>query len=97
MKTQVRFNAARDTGAGDLLKRLPGTASNDADRAGSGGGTTADFLRVPSIEECVERIKELGGSVIVPKKAVPGAGYFAVCLDAEKRAFGLWQDEKRSA
>jgi predicted enzyme related to lactoylglutathione lyase len=78
---------------GDFYTSIFGSREAAAKRTGS-GVAAADFIRVPSIEECVERIERLGGQVVVPKKAVPGAGYFAVCRDTENRAFGLWQDKE---
>ncbi len=37
-------------------------------------------------------MEALGGKTIVPKMAVPGMGYLAVCLDTENNTFGLWED-----
>jgi uncharacterized protein len=31
----------------------------------------------------------LGGKVLIPKRAVPGVGYFAICLDTESNPFGI--------
>jgi predicted enzyme related to lactoylglutathione lyase len=28
--------------------------------------------------------------------AVPEMGYFAICLDTEKNAFGIWEDNKNA-
>lgn len=28
---------------------------------------------------------------MVPKRSVPGMGYFAVCLDTENNSFGIWE------
>jgi len=78
-------------GRGDFYSEIFG---HGAALSKAAGVAVADFIRVPSIEECVERIERLGGRVVVPKKAVPGAGYFAVCLDTENRAFGLWQEKE---
>ncbi len=77
----------------DFYSGIFGSGESSIRRAAP-GIAVADFIRVPSIEECVERIERLGGRVVVPKKAVPGAGYFAVCLDTEDRAFGLWQEKE---
>ena len=50
------------------------------------------YVDVPSIDEYTGRVKKLGGQVCVPKTAVPGMGYFAVCLDQENNGFGLWEN-----
>jgi predicted enzyme related to lactoylglutathione lyase len=49
------------------------------------------YIEVPSVDEYVDRVKKLGGQVCFPKTAVPGMGYFAVCLDLEHNGFGLWE------
>jgi predicted enzyme related to lactoylglutathione lyase len=36
-------------------------------------------------------VEKLGGKIIVPKKAVPGMGYFIICMDTENNAFGIWE------
>jgi hypothetical protein len=41
----------------------------------------------------MDRVKKLGGQVCMPKTAVPGMGYFAVCLDQENNGFGLWEND----
>jgi uncharacterized protein len=28
---------------------------------------------------------------------VPGMGYFAICLDTENNAFGLWEEDAKAA
>jgi len=52
---------------------------------------TIIYIEVPSVDEYVDKVKGLGGNVVVPKMAVPGMGYFAVCLDPENNGFGLWE------
>jgi predicted enzyme related to lactoylglutathione lyase len=46
---------------------------------------------VPSIDRCVAKVKENGGSVIVPKMPVPGVGWLAYCKDTEGNTFGMMQ------
>jgi len=36
--------------------------------------------------------KGLEGTIIVPKTLVPGAGYFAACLDTEGNNFGIFEE-----
>ncbi len=55
------------------------------------------YIGVDSLEACTARVKELGGSVVVPKLSVPGFGYMVTCLDTEGNTFGLWQDDKNAA
>jgi predicted enzyme related to lactoylglutathione lyase len=53
---------------------------------------TIVYIDVPSVDEYVKKVESLGGQVCVPKTAIPGMGYFAVCLDPENNGFGLWED-----
>ena len=49
------------------------------------------YLHVQSVEETVERIQELGGTVLRPKTAVPKAAWYAVVADPEGNIFAIWQ------
>ncbi|MFZ2470564.1 MAG: VOC family protein [Methanothrix sp.] len=50
-----------------------------------------DYIGVPSVDEYAAKVENLGGKIIVPKKAVPGMGYFVICMDTENNAFGIWE------
>ena len=50
-----------------------------------------DYIGVPSVDEYSAKVEKLGGKIIVPKKAVPGMGYFVICMDTENNAFGIWE------
>ena len=50
-----------------------------------------NFIGVESVDEYSSKVKQLGGKVHVPKMAVPGMGYLAVCMDTENNAFGIWE------
>ncbi|MDY6965131.1 MAG: VOC family protein [Halobacteriota archaeon] len=52
------------------------------------------FIDVPSIDDCIKKIEELGGKLVSPKMAVPNTGYVAVCLDTENNAIGLWETDE---
>jgi uncharacterized protein len=54
------------------------------------------YIDVPSVDEYTDKVKRLGGSVTVPKTAIPDMGYFAVCLDPENNGFGLWEDNPKA-
>ncbi|MDD1718441.1 MAG: VOC family protein [Methanoregulaceae archaeon] len=54
-----------------------------------------NYFGVSSIDKAMKMVKDLGGSLITQKMAVPGMGYLCNCLDTEGNPFGLWeQDEK---
>ena len=48
---------------------------------------------VPSVDAASVKIQEFGGTVFVPKTAVPGKGYYACCLDPEGNYFVIWASD----
>jgi len=46
-------------------------------------------IDVDSVEEYSSRLKNLVGNVFIPRRAVSGVGYFAICLDTEYNPFGI--------
>jgi predicted enzyme related to lactoylglutathione lyase len=46
---------------------------------------------VPSIDETLEKIGGLGGSVVAPKTAVGDMGFAAYAKDPEGNVIGLWE------
>ncbi len=54
------------------------------------------YFDVPSMDEYVQKVKKLGGQVVVPKTPIPGMGYYAVCLDTENNGFGLWETDSNA-
>ncbi|HXS59904.1 MAG TPA: VOC family protein [Candidatus Sulfopaludibacter sp.] len=52
-----------------------------------------NFIDVKSIEEQSAKVEKLGGKVNLQKTAVPGMGYFAVCLDTENNSFAIWETD----
>jgi predicted enzyme related to lactoylglutathione lyase len=49
------------------------------------------YLHVQSLEQTIERILELGGTVVRPKAAVPKTAWFAVVADPKGNIFAIWQ------
>lgn len=60
-------------------------------RATNGLGGTLNTIDVDALDEYVRRVEANGGSVVEPKMAVPGVGWFAYCRDPEDNVFGLTQ------
>ena len=50
-----------------------------------------NYIHVPSVTRFMAKVTKLGGTVCVPKTAVPEMGYFAICQDTEKNTFALWE------
>jgi predicted enzyme related to lactoylglutathione lyase len=55
-----------------------------------------NYIGVPSVDEYAAKVEKLGGKIIVPKMAVPGMGYFVICLDTENNAFGIWEMDPKA-
>lgn len=55
-----------------------------------------NYISVPSVSIAAAKVEKLGGTVCKPKTAVPGMGYFAICLDTEHNTFALWEMNERA-
>jgi predicted enzyme related to lactoylglutathione lyase len=55
-----------------------------------------NYIDVKSVEEYSAKVEKLGGKVKMPKMAVPGMGYLAVCSDTENNTFGLWENDTKA-
>ena len=53
-----------------------------------------NFIDVKSVDEYSSKVEKLGGKVVVPKTAVPGMGYYAVCVDTENNSFGIFESNE---
>ncbi len=58
---------------------------------------TTMVLDVPTVDEYVAKITDGGGTVVVPKFAVPGVGYAAYFKDTEGNTFGIFEDDSEAA
>ena len=52
-----------------------------------------NYIDVKSVDEHSDKVMQLGGKVVIPKKTIAGMGYFAVCLDTENNTFGIWETD----
>lgn len=84
---------------GDFPYWLITTGSND--EPGINGGLTAskgesltvNSIQVADVDATVKQIEAKGGSLAVPKRAIPGVGYVAYCKDTEGIVIGLHQPD----
>jgi predicted enzyme related to lactoylglutathione lyase len=53
-----------------------------------------NYIGVNSVDEYSSKVEKLGGKVLAPKHAVPGMGYFALCLDTENNVFAIWESNE---
>jgi predicted enzyme related to lactoylglutathione lyase len=55
-----------------------------------------NYIDVPSVDEYTAKIEQLGGKIVVRKKAIEGMGFFAICLDTENNTFGIWEENRNA-
>ncbi len=53
------------------------------------------YVEVNSIEPYLEKVKTLGGEVGMPKTEIPGMGWFAILLDHDKNAVGIYEGARK--
>ncbi len=75
------------------LEGKPGVGGGLGKR-GEPGQRITSYIGVSSIDEYVAKVESLGGKVVMPRMAVPGWGYLAICFDTEDNMFGLWQEDR---
>jgi hypothetical protein len=72
----------------------------EEDAPGSNGGMMKEmdanhkpvnYVQVESVDEYAKKIEELGGKIVVPKTPIPDMGAFAVALDPEGNAIGIYE------
>ncbi len=61
------------------------------------GHTPMFYVCVESIDAAVSKATDKGATVIVPKTAVMGMGWYAVALDPQKNLFGFWESDEKAA
>jgi predicted enzyme related to lactoylglutathione lyase len=86
-----------------MIETRPGTAQNMAEaekRPGTNGGMMkkmgptqrpVNYVFVESVDDFSKKIKDLGGKIITPKTPIPNMGAFALALDPEGNAFGIFE------
>jgi uncharacterized protein len=76
------------------------TTTDDKGNKAVGGGMMkrqmaehhiTNYINVNSVDEYSSKVERAGGKVAATKHAVPGMGYFALCLDTENNAFAIWE------
>ena len=50
-------------------------------------------IGVDSVDAYQAKITAAGGNVVMPKSALPGVGYFALCQDTEGNPFGILEPD----
>jgi uncharacterized protein len=60
-------------------------------------GKPTNTLDVPSVDEYTVKITDAGGTIILPKMAIPGVGWLAYAKDTEGNIFGIMQNDPTAA
>ncbi len=55
------------------------------------------YVLVEDVSLSLEKAVALGAAVIMQRTAVPAMGWFAVFLDPQKNAMGIWQNDEKAA
>ncbi len=61
-------------------------------RAGA-AAPIVNTIGVDSVDAYQAKITAAGGNVVMPKSALPGVGYFALCQDTEGNPFGILEPD----
>ena len=69
-------------------KEQPGINGGVTRRMGPGTGHI-NTVDVPSVDEFTARIEASGGTIVLPKMAIPGVGWLAYAKDTEGSIFGI--------
>ena len=77
-----------------VIRASEGDALGGLIKRTSPGESTINYYTVPSIDEALRKVQELGGNVTAPKTAIPHVGYNARCTDTEDNTFGLWENDR---
>lgn len=59
--------------------------------AATHGPSLNAYFSVASIDDCLRKVTQAGGEVLMPKTAVPGVGHLAIFADPEGIAVGVIQ------
>jgi predicted enzyme related to lactoylglutathione lyase len=79
------------------------TTTDDKGNKALGGGMMkrqmpeqriTNYINVKSVDEYSSKVEKVGGKVVASKHAVPGMGYFALCLDTENNSFAIWESNE---
>lgn len=62
-------------------------------RSRDGNPRTVNTVQVDSVDACLRRVVESGGTVVVPKMPIPGIGYLAYCNDPTGVLFGIMHED----
>ena len=62
-------------------------------RRSEGFSSVVNTVGVASVDEVVGKVEANGGTVVMPKMAVPTVGWLAYCADPEGNMFGIMESD----
>jgi predicted enzyme related to lactoylglutathione lyase len=79
--------------------------TGDSNSPGINGGmfkskdepVTVTTIDVKNLDEMIDKVQSNGGSIVVPKMAVPGVGWLCYFKDFEGNMFGMMQEDGEAA
>ena len=86
-----------------MIETVPTDDNGMLQRPGVNGGMIkkespkqkpVNYISVESIDESMEKVKELGGKIILPKQEVPNVGWIATAVDPEGNQIALLQPKR---
>lgn len=88
-----------------MVKTVPTDAQGKPTSPGVNGGlmprmfpqqAPVNYIDVEDLDEFVGRAEKLGAKVMMPRRPVPGMGWFAQLTDTEGNVFALWQTDSNA-
>ncbi len=62
-------------------------------KIGEGKPLTLITIGVQNLDACLELVKQNGGSILEPKMAIPGIGWYSTCAEPGGLPFGMIQSD----
>jgi predicted enzyme related to lactoylglutathione lyase len=75
----------------------PGAINGGIYKRDSSEQHPVNYVNVESVDQYVDKAKDLGAKVTIEKMPVPGMGWFAQLTDPDGNAFGVWQNDASAA
>jgi predicted enzyme related to lactoylglutathione lyase len=69
----------------------------EAPKAGQGVNGYVCTMDVPNIDQWIEKVKQAGGDIAVPKMAIPGMAWICYAHDLDGNIFGMFQEDKSAS
>ena len=89
-----------------MVQTVPSDAKGRPTEPGVNGGlmrrmmpgqTPVNYISVENVDEFARKAERLGAKVVMPKRPVPGMGWFAQFTDTEGNVFAIWQHDPAAA